>query len=113
MIFRADLCFLFTLALSNFTYTKLFIIFECIKYDMATKKQIEEIKSRKKPTKGFSEADFQFSAERTIPTIRRNQLMAKLNIKDFYGSYGWKSVSSSMDLNILSGNVPGEISKQK
>lgn len=80
---------------------------------MATKKQIEEIKSRKKPTKGFSEADFQNSAERAVPTIRRNQLLAKLNIKDFYGSYGWNSVSSSIDLNILSKNVIGEISKQK
>lgn len=80
---------------------------------MATKKQIKEIKSRKKPTKGFSEADFQISAKRAIPTIRRNQLMAKLNIKDFYASYGWKSVSSSMDFNILSDNVTGEVSKQK
>ncbi|MGM0582202.1 MAG: hypothetical protein ACQETL_16095 [Bacteroidota bacterium] len=80
---------------------------------MPTKKQIEEIKSRKKPTKGFSEADLQSSAERAIPTIRKNQVMAKLNIKGFYGNYGWKSVSSSMDINVLNNIVSEDIPKQK
>lgn len=80
---------------------------------MPTKKQIEEIKSKKKPTKGFSEADLQSSAERAIPAIRKNQLMAKLNIKGFYGNYGWKSVSSSIDLDIVNDNTWGEIPKQK
>lgn len=60
---------------------------------MPTKEFIQEINSRRKPNKGFSEESLRHSGEKAIVTIQRNKFAAKLNLREYYGNNKWSNPS--------------------
>ena len=63
---------------------------------MPSKKKIIEINSKRKPTHGFLAEDLHTASVQAIETIRKNNCIAKVNVKTVYaGCFLTSSISES------------------